>query len=355
MSLLAELILTHYTAHPLMQVQDAVKLIYQNEFAGGHLISNSQTSYDYLCKEYTDTTIPCIDRFEEIGNNLCRINLAQIKDEGITLDTLNHFFVYTSNQKHGSISGFEQKLATLLELCQQNMLPFSSTEVTQYLKTYKSKGYPPVSHSETYRQAYSPHYRVVDIRFKHYYPLLCQIERLLKSNKTITLAIDGNSGSGKSSLASLLKAIYDCNVFHMDDFFLSSEQKTLERLGEAGGNVDYVRFKNEVMTPLMQDIPFDYQIFDCKCGKLADWIHVSPKPLNIIEGVYSLHPTYDFCYNVKVFLYTNPVIQSERILHRNGEYMLQRFQKEWIPLENHYFSQLKIVDKCDYVIDTSCH
>lgn len=355
MNQLENLILTHYTNHPLMQIQDLVKLIYQNEFAGGHLITNTQNSYDYLCKEYNDITTPCKERFEEIGNHLCRVNLAFIEDEGITLDTLNHFFVYTSNQKHGTTLGFERKLQTLLELCHRHMIPFSAHEVTDYLERYKAKGYPPVSHSEVYRQAYSPHYRVVDIRLKHYYDLICHINRLLASNKKTTIAIDGNSGSGKSSLSSLLSAIYDCNIFHMDDFFLAPEQKTTKRLSEAGGNVDYVRFKNEVITPLMQNVPFKYQIFDCKQGNLSDWINVSPKPLNIIEGVYSLHPNYNTFYDIKIFLYTDSITQSQRILHRNGEYMLQRFQKEWIPLENHYFTQLKISDGCDYVIDTSCH
>ena len=139
----------------------------------------------------------------------------------------------------------------------------------------------------------------------------------------------------------------------MDDFFLSVDQKTSERLSEPGGNVDHERFYREVMQPLTKGSSFDYQLFDCRQGKLADFVSVSPKNLNIVEGVYSLHPTYHAMYDLKIFLYTNSEVQLDRILHRNGEYMLSRFQKEWIPLENHYFTALNIPSLCEHVIDTS--
>jgi uridine kinase len=45
------------------------------------------------------------------------------------------------------------------------------------------------------------------------------IDRLLQQDRVI-VAIDGKCTSGKTTLASRLAEIYDCNVFHMDDFFL---------------------------------------------------------------------------------------------------------------------------------------
>ena len=50
----------------------------------------------------------------------------------------------------------------------------------------------------------------------------------------MVVAIDGNSGAGKSTLAALIADVYDCNLFHMDDFFLRPEQRTEERLKETG-------------------------------------------------------------------------------------------------------------------------
>lgn len=53
-----------------------------------------------------------------------------------------------------------------------------------------------------------------------------RIDDLMKTDKQIVVAIDGNCTAGKTTLAAVLKNEYDCNVFHMDDFFsgLSSGQ-----------------------------------------------------------------------------------------------------------------------------------
>ncbi|WP_372997042.1 uridine kinase [Lutispora sp.] len=183
--------------------------------------------------------------------------------------------------------------------------------------------------------------------------ILNRIDNLLAEGKEITIAIDGNSGSGKSTLAHDLSKIYDCNVFHMDDFFLRPEQKTVKRIQEVGGNVDYERFKHEVLDKLKKNQEFKYQIYDCSQGRLTDYIKVSPKGLNIVEGVYSMHPTLRHYYDLKIFLCIDAETQSQRILERSGKYMLQRFLNEWIPLENEYFSKMRISEICDLVITCS--
>jgi len=189
------------------------------------------------------------------------------------------------------------------------------------------------------------------LKLKEKYPeLLARIDDLLEKKHTVIVAIDGNSGSGKSTLAKELMSIYDSNVFHMDHFFLRPEQRTPERMKEVGGNVDYERFKEEVLDNIRKKIEFKYQIFDCKVGRLTDYIKVSPKKLNIIEGVYSMHPSLRGEYDLKIFMSIDAELQKQRILQRSGEYMLKRFTQEWIPLENLYFSEMRIAEICDIVL-----
>ena len=181
-----------------------------------------------------------------------------------------------------------------------------------------------------------------------------QIDSLLKlKEKSLLVAIDGRSAAGKSSIAQLLKSSYDCNIFHMDDFFLRPEQKTHERLKEIGGNVDYERFKEEVIRGLISEDKFSYSIYNCHIQDIDQTIFVDPKKLNIIEGSYSLHPTLIENYDLKVFLDVNELEQSFRILERNGEFMHRKFMDLWIPLENDYFSSFNIKEKCHIVIDMS--
>ena len=75
------------------------------------------------------------------------------------------------------------------------------------------------------------------------------------------------------------------------------------------------------------------------------------KPLTVVEGSYSLHPTLRSAYDLKVFLAIDPERQSARILARNGAEKHRRFIEEWIPLENAYFSALDIRSLCDLAFD----
>jgi uridine kinase len=181
-----------------------------------------------------------------------------------------------------------------------------------------------------------------------------RIDTKLDEKTNVIAAIDGKSGAGKSHLAGLLAQRYDCNIIHMDDFFLQPHQRTEERLAEAGGNIDYERFNREVAVPLKQNREFQYQLYDCSQTALTDTVRVVPKKLNIIEGVYSMHPLWKDIPDIKIFLTLQPQAQQERILQRNGEFMLKRFQKEWIPMEKKYFETYRIAEQCDLVIDTGC-
>ncbi|HBK67048.1 MAG TPA: uridine kinase [Firmicutes bacterium] len=190
---------------------------------------------------------------------------------------------------------------------------------------------------------------MVKSKHRDYFELCRQIATLLISQARVLLAIDGNSGAGKTSLAFLLKEVYDANIFHMDHFFLRPELKTAERLQEIGGNVDYLRFKQEVIYGLQSGGKFQYQRYDCVQQALVEYIAVEQKAVNIIEGVYSLHPSLINYYDLKVFLSVGAKEQSRRILRRNGPDLHQRFLREWIPMENRYFQEMKIQERCDFV------
>lgn len=179
-----------------------------------------------------------------------------------------------------------------------------------------------------------------------------KIEELIKSKENIIIAIDGPCGSGKSSLANSLKNMYDCNIFSMDDFFLQPHMRKAERYAQAGGNVDYERFSQEVLLNIKAKVAFEYQVFDCKKMALAHKVFVTPQKLNIVEGAYSMHPNLIKNYDYKIFLYIDEQEQKKRILKRNGPDMLQRFTQQWIPLENRYFNEYAIKEKCDLVFGT---
>lgn len=180
--------------------------------------------------------------------------------------------------------------------------------------------------------------------------IICRrVEQLLQEKQTVLVAIDGSCTSGKSTLAAALARELDCNVFHMDDFFLRFQQRTAERLAETGGNVDYERFREEVLRPLKTGVPFSYHPYDCSTGSLKAPVAVEPRPIAIIEGTYSQHPYFEDPYDLRVFLKVSPEVRQNRILQRPA-FLHRRFFEEWIPMEHRYFREFSVEEKSDLVI-----
>ena len=182
-----------------------------------------------------------------------------------------------------------------------------------------------------------------------FFCLITRINDLLKTGRRIVIAIDGNCTAGKSTLADALQKEFDCNVFHMDDFFLRPEQRTAERYAQPGGNVDYERFREEVLMPLLDEREFSYRPFDCGSFTLLEPVTVEPKQLNIVEGTYSQHPYFGDIYDFKVFLSVSPGLQQERVFKRPA-FLHRRFFEEWIPMETVYFAYFQIPDQSDLVL-----
>ena len=161
---LESILRTHARIYPKMQPTDAVKLIYQNEFGPGHFVSDPQKSLAYLKAEHGMTPFaPEANTYEAIGNGLVRVHLCAIQMSA--LSELNEAFVATSNAHKGTLSAFLEKLEILKSLTEQGIFAFKNEELLSYLEDYSAEGYPPVSHSETYKELYKPAYRVVHKNF----------------------------------------------------------------------------------------------------------------------------------------------------------------------------------------------
>lgn len=352
---LRDIIVEHTEKYPEMQISDLVKLVFQSEFGGGHMIADASDSLSRLYKEYeglsgNEKRLPV--SADKIGNGLVRLHLPGI-DAHVSLETVNRFFVNTAAQVNRDTACFEKKLGELRELCAEGIAAFSVDELDAYIAQYKQQGYPAVHHSAVYKKKYRPAYRVVSEDYIKYMPVFEMIDRLLRHSdkETFVVAIDGRCGSGKSYLSRLLAGIYRCSVIHMDDFFLRPEQKTEERLLEVGGNIDYERFKEEVLEPLQKKREvFEYQRYDCALQRLMESVKICCRRLVVIEGSYSCHPYFRDSYDLKIFLELDSETQKQRILERNGAYMLSRFIGEWIPKENAYFEKFNVKENCRLVL-----
>lgn len=178
------------------------------------------------------------------------------------------------------------------------------------------------------------------------------INKLFEEKQNPVIAIDGPCASGKSTLTALLSEKFGFQIIHTDDFFLPSEMRTVQRLSEAGGNIHYERFNAEVANMLKSSSDFIYGVYSCRNGTFAPSEPVIIQKPVAIEGSYALHPAIDIEYDLKIFVEADLETRLERILRRNGADALEIFKSKWIPLEDRYFREFDIKNRCEIIIKT---
>ncbi len=383
----AEVLLAQCALHPSLTPQDAIKLCYQASFGAEHLLHDPIGAKAFFLQEFAavrpeDT--PLEPLIEKISADFCRINLRGWKAQGLPATWLFSLFLqsttplastaiagHTAPQAHTTISGassppsddtsaagvaapFAECMAALRAVCAAGQLPFSSAALEAYLTPYLAAGIRAVHHSESYRAAEQPAYRLIRSCFL---PLLPLLERLATlptpaAGTAAIIAIDGRCGAGKTTLGAALATLLQTDAVQMDDFFLPPAKRTPERLAQAGGNLDYERFAQEVLPYLGQREGFAYQRFHCATMQLGEMRHIRQGSWRVVEGSYSHHPHFKKYATLRAFVTTNPATQIQRIEARNGTAWARHFKEKWIPMEERYFAAFHTLEKADIILNT---
>ncbi len=348
---LHNIIAVHTGRYPLMQPRDGVKLLYQANFGGGHMIPDPQRAFLRLCEEYAATPKTSELYCEDIGRGMMRLYIGGVPEA--SLASVNALFVMGANEHKGSMDDFLADLGKLEAAAKAGLTPFTAEALDEYLQGYKAEGCPMVSHTEEYRAAYAPSYRIMPIKYRPFLPLIFAIDARIAAGETTVLAVDGQCGSGKSTLAALLQRLYAAAVVQMDDFFLPPTLRSEARLSEPGGNIHYERFLEEAVPHITGGAEFAYTAFDCSVMELGGRVTVPAADLRIVEGSYCLHPKFGRYYDLSVYTRCTMETRLDRLRRRcDDDELMARFEAEWIPMEDSYCRHFAIDRAADMVIDT---
>lgn len=343
----------HFRAYPQMQAIDTIKLLYQRAYGAEHIITDASRVRENLIREYADVAQTAeFPRIEPLGGGIVRLYLDGLPKA--SLDTVSRLFVRGASVHRPDEDGLRALLAEVSAAAARGETPFSAEEWESTLAACRSAGCPAVRHSETYRAAYAPAYRIIPARYVPYLPLLFAVDKLLAEREHAVLAIDGMCGSGKTTFADLLSDVYGASIVRMDDFFLPLPLRTAERFAEAGGNIHYERFAEEVAPHLGTGEAFSYRVFDCGKMALGGAMEVPVRPLTVVEGSYALHPALRARYDLTAYVMCKAEVQMERLRTRcANEALLTRFVHEWIPMETAYERAFSVRGGADFIIDTT--
>ncbi|MCP3764973.1 uridine kinase [Domibacillus sp. A3M-37] len=183
---------------------------------------------------------------------------------------------------------------------------------------------------------------------------LTKFDRIQKNRNTLIIGIDGASASGKSTIADKLRKLDNRVVIvHMDDFYRPSEEQKAINPEVIGGNFDWKRVCEQVLTPLSHNKFGRYQRYDWDTDQMAEWHDVPTGGILIIEGCYSIRKELLPLYDVRIWIDSPKQTSLERIVQREQVGTGNRYLWENVyrPDEEKYIEVQRSWEHADLIID----
>jgi uridine kinase len=159
--------------------------------------------------------------------------------------------------------------------------------------------------------------------------------------RTVLIAIDGQGGAGKSTLAAwLADTLGDATVVCLDDFARPSVP-----------GWDRRRMIRQVVDPLRAGRPGRYQRWDWATDTGAEWHAVPVGGVVIIEGVSATRRDLSDRWDLTVWVSTPRALRLERGLARDGDAMRRQWLDVWMPEEDAYIAEERPAERADFIVD----
>ena len=153
------IVIAHKEKYPELQIEDLVKLAYQNEFGNSHMLNNIDNAKQALIKEIDKLQTKDYTEYEDVGNGYVRVYLSSLESHGLDIDKLFEIMLQSADNKKCDTKGLILKLNTIEDMLDKLGLDVNKSKV--FIDKYIKDGCPIISHSDVYKENYKPSYRVV--------------------------------------------------------------------------------------------------------------------------------------------------------------------------------------------------
>ena len=154
--------------YPKSRLLDIYKSCFQDYMGADHLVSDRQRVKAYLDEELNTTSLdnlmpwyyePC-----GIDSSYYRVSIRAIKESLFSKDLLLNAFIRSANsEKRPSVESWSERWHKIIGTIDQMKLDMPNyQEDKQFIDSVLSAGKYAISHSPDYREAYHPHYRIVE-------------------------------------------------------------------------------------------------------------------------------------------------------------------------------------------------
>jgi uridine kinase len=177
-----------------------------------------------------------------------------------------------------------------------------------------------------------------------------------RRKRPLLVALDGRSGTGKSSLADDLANLFDALVIRGDDFYSGGTheewaQRTPEQ--KADQCVDWRRLRREVLEPLLAGRTARWRTHNWVTGRgLSDETsEEAPTRVIILDGAYSARPELSDLIDISVLVRADDQTRRSRLRGREGESAMEGWHPVWDEAETYYFTRVMKPADFDLVVD----
>ena len=164
----ANIIGQHVVRYPLLQAQDLYKLAHQASLGSGHAVPNADAARQWLANELSELgpgpAEPLLDPIAPDAG-VVRVHLRPFLAGGGDAGQLADAFVRTANEFRGSLANLKSCWGRVEIIAGAGVLPFPEAEVRYVGEQVAAMDFPAVHHSDAFRAAYRPAYRVVATAF----------------------------------------------------------------------------------------------------------------------------------------------------------------------------------------------
>jgi len=155
-------------SYPQSRLLDIYKSCFQDHMGAEHLVSDKDRVKAYLDEELNTTTLdelmpwyyePC-----GIDGNYVRVSIRAVKEGIMTEDLLLDAFIRSANNpRRPTIEAWRDRWHEIIGTIDEMHLNLPNyLEDKQFIDSVLSKDKYAISHSPEYREAYHPHYRIVE-------------------------------------------------------------------------------------------------------------------------------------------------------------------------------------------------
>ncbi len=159
------LLVSHANRYPLMGIQDAFKILYQGAMGSEHAVNSFEEFNRELSEEWEsvpeNTEIPLWENIRPDGQ-IVRVYLNPYKARGGKISNLATLCYWSSTLIKPNRENLKLSWETLIKTCREKKWnKFSPEDIEVFDLWLKKYDFPPVHHTEQYRKAYHPAYRLL--------------------------------------------------------------------------------------------------------------------------------------------------------------------------------------------------